>query len=122
MKFRAAKFWCLCVGGCVLSASAQEKAGEDKVQVTLPLAQAAVPEFSSRKMTLPECVALALEQNTEIRQAKDEVRRKEGISVEVRSALLPKVFATGNFEYQSKRLNGLLVNGGGLGGIDQQSV
>ncbi|NBS15039.1 MAG: hypothetical protein EBT57_09630, partial [Verrucomicrobia bacterium] len=83
----------------------------------MPPAQAAVPEFSSRKMTLAECVALALQQNTEIRQAKDEVRRKEGISVEVRSALLPKVFATGNFEYQSKRLNGLLVNGGGLGGI-----
>ncbi|NDA26637.1 MAG: hypothetical protein EBZ53_07035, partial [Verrucomicrobia bacterium] len=93
----------------------QEKNADDKAQVTLPPAQKAVPEFSSRKMTLAECVALALEQNTEIRQAKDEVRRKEGISVEVRSALLPKVFATGNFEYQSKRLNSLLVNGGAFG-------
>ena len=93
----------------------QEKEADEKAQLTLPPARQAVPEFSSRKMTLAECVALALEQNTEIRQAKDEVRRKEGISVEVRSALLPKVFATGNFEYQSKRLNSLLVNGGAFG-------
>jgi len=101
---------------CVLHASAQEKTkSEDKPQVTLPPAESAVPEFSSRKMTLAECVALALAQNTEIRQAKDEVRRKEGISVEVRSALLPKVYATGNFEYQSKTLNSLLVNGGAFG-------
>jgi len=117
VKFRVLRsFFLIWLGGSFLG-SAQEKKNEEKAQVTLPPAQATVPEFSSRKMTLAECVALALEQNTEIRQAKDEVRRKEGISVEVRSALLPKVFATGNFEYQSKRLNGLLVNGGGLGGI-----
>jgi len=53
-------------------------------------------------MTLAECVALALAQNTEIRQAKDEVRRKEGISVEVRSALLPKVFALGILSTKTK--------------------
>lgn len=118
MNSRALKSLLLIWIACVLHASAQEKTkNEDKPHVTLPPAEGAVPEFSSRKMTLAECVALALAQNTEIRQAKDEVRRKEGISVEVRSALLPKVFATGNFEYQSKGLNGLLVNGGGLGGI-----
>ncbi|NCW26980.1 MAG: TolC family protein [Verrucomicrobia bacterium] len=117
MKFPAVKGLLLFVGSFAWTALAQEKKADEKAQVTLPTAQEAVPEFSSRKMTLAECVALALQQNTEIRQAKDEVRRKEGISVEVRSALLPKVFATGNFEYQSKRLNGLLVNGGGLGGI-----
>ena len=117
MKFPAVKGLLLFVGSFAWTALAQEKKADEKAQVTLPTAQEAVPEFSSRKMTLAECVALALQQNTEIRQAKDEVRRKEGISVEVRSALLPKVFATGNFEYQSKRLNGLLVNGGDLGGL-----
>ena len=101
--------------GWALNAFGQEKKEAEKVEVTLPKAQEAVPEFSSRKMSLAECVALALRQNTEIRQAKDEVRRKEGVSVEVRSALLPKVFATGNYEYQSKRLNSLLVNGGAFG-------
>ena len=116
MNSRALKCLLLIWAACVLHASAQEKTkSEDKPQVTLPPAEGAVPEFSSRKMTLAECVALALAQNTEIRQAKDEVRRKEGISVEVRSALLPKVYATGNFEYQSKSLNSLLVNGGAFG-------
>jgi outer membrane protein TolC len=61
-------------------------------------------------LDLAQCVALALEQNTEIRQAQEEVKRKEGVSVEVRSALLPKVTAQGTYEYQSKELNGLLVN------------
>ena len=77
---------------------AQEKKAQKEVEVTLPLASAsAVPEFTSKRLDLAQCVALALEQNTEIRQAKEEVKRKEGVAVEVRSALLPKVTAAGNF-------------------------
>ena len=98
----------VCAGSCLWSQETKELP-----QVSLPKAEGSVPEFSSRKMSLAECVSLALQQNTEILQAKEEVRRKEGVSVEVRSALLPKVTAAGNFEYQSQRLNALLVNGGG---------
>ena len=72
----------------------------------------AVPEFASKKLDLAECVALALAQNTEILQAKEEVRRKEGISVEVRSALLPKITGQGTFQYQNNSLSGLLVQNG----------
>ena len=49
-------------------------------QVSLPPAGGSVPEFRSRKMDLAQCVALALEQNTEIRRAKEEVKRKEGVA------------------------------------------
>ncbi|NBS78708.1 TolC family protein [bacterium] len=99
----------LCCG--VLGARAEEK--KEAAEVTLPLAsKSAVPEFTSKRLNLAQCVALALEQNTEIRQAKEEVQRKEGVSVEVRSALLPKVTAQGTYEYQSKSLNALLVNAG----------
>ena len=110
MNYRAIRILCL-LGLVVLGARAEEK--KEAADVTLPLAsKSAVPEFSSKRLDLAQCVALALEQNTEIRQAQEEVKRKEGVSVEVRSALLPKVTAQGTYEYQSKELNGLLVNAG----------
>ncbi|NBR96533.1 MAG: hypothetical protein EBT48_02865, partial [Verrucomicrobia bacterium] len=110
MIYRAIKIFTLLALG-VCGVQAEEK--KEEVDVTLPLAsRSAVPEFSSKRLDLAQCVTLALEQNTEIRQAKEEVHRKEGVAVEVRSALLPKVTATGNFEYQAKELNGLLVNSG----------
>ena len=89
---------------------AQEK--PEKPQVTLPVAQLEVPEFSSKKLDLAQCVAMALEQNTEIRRAKEEVKRREGVAIEVRSELLPKVTAQGNFDYQNKSLSGFLVDSG----------
>ena len=89
---------------------AQEKL--DPPEVTLPSAGKVAPEFSSRKLDLAQCVALALEQNTEIRRAKEEVKRKEGVAIEVRSELLPKITAQGNFDYQNKSLSGFLVESG----------
>ena len=86
----------------------------EPVRLSLPSAEGAVPEFKSRKMDLAQCVALALEQNTEIRRAKEEVKRKEGVAIEVRAELLPKVTANGLFEYQNKSLSGVLVNSGFL--------
>ena len=89
---------------------AQEK--PEVAQVTLPAAEKSTPEFSSRKMDLAQCLALALEQNTEIRRAKEEVKRREGVAIQVRSELLPKVTAQGNFDYQNKSLSGFLVESG----------
>ena len=110
MNYRAIRILCF-FGLGVLGVRAEEK--KEVADVTLPLAsKSAVPEFSSKRLDLAQCVALALQQNTEIRQAQEEVKRKEGVSVEVRSALLPKVTAQGTYEYQSKELNGLLVNAG----------
>jgi outer membrane protein len=110
VNYLAIRILCL-LGLGVLGVLAEEK--KEAADVTLPLAtKSAVPEFSSKRLDLAQCVALALEQNTEIRQAKEEVKRKEGVSVEVRSALLPKVTAQGTYEYQSKELSGLLVNAG----------
>ena len=91
---------------------AQDKA--ESPQLALPSAEGAVPEFKSRKMDLAQCVALALEQNTEIRRAKEEVKRKEGVAIEVRAELLPKVTAAGLFDYQNKSLSGVLVTSGFL--------
>jgi outer membrane protein TolC len=93
-----------------VSGRAQEK--PEVAQVTLPAAEKSTPEFSSRKMDLAQCVALALEQNTEIRRAKEEVKRREGVAIQVRSELLPKVTAQGNFDYQNKSLSGFLVESG----------
>jgi len=87
---------------------------KESPQLSLPMAEGAVPEFKSRKLDLAQCVALALEQNTEIRRAKEEVKRKEGVAIEVRAQLLPKVTANGLFEYQNKSLSGVLVNSGFL--------
>ena len=110
MNYLAIRILCIISLGA-LGARAEEK--KELADVALPLAsKSAVPEFSSKRLDLAQCVALALEQNTEIRQAQEEVKRKEGVSVEVRSALLPKVTAQGTYEYQSKELNGLLVNAG----------
>ena len=98
------------LAAAVVSGHTQEK--PETAQVTLPAAEKGTPEFSSRKMDLAQCVALALEQNTEIRRAKEEVKRREGVAIEVRSELLPKVTAQGNFDYQNKSLSGFLVESG----------
>ncbi|MCX6935743.1 MAG: TolC family protein, partial [Verrucomicrobia bacterium] len=111
MNYPATRTAVFLLAWAIAGSIAQEKK-EESPQVTLPPAQSSVPEFSSKKLDLAQCVALALEQNTEIQQAKEEVRRKEGISVEVRSALLPKVTAQGTFEYQNNSLTGILVNNG----------
>ncbi|MFM8654404.1 MAG: TolC family protein, partial [Verrucomicrobiota bacterium] len=106
MNFRVLSAFVL-FAGFALAAWAQE--GPSNPEVTLPTKSSAVPEFRSKKLDLAECVALALEQNTEIRRAKEEVKRKEGVAIEVRSELLPKITAQGNFDYQNKSLSGFLV-------------
>ena len=58
MKFRVLKFVFL-LAAPFLSGQAQEK--PEAPQVTLPPAATSIPEFSSRKMDLAQCVALALE-------------------------------------------------------------
>jgi len=111
VNFRVLSSLVLCTG-VALAGWAQE--GAANPEVTLPAASSAVPEFRSKKLDLAQCVALALEQNTEIRRAKEEVKRKEGVAIEVRADLLPKVTAAGLFEYQSKSLSGVLVTSGFL--------
>lgn len=101
--------------GVILLASgfsvlAQEK--PDSPEVKLSSVKPASPDFQSKKLDLAQCVALALEQNTEIRRAKEEVKRKEGVAIEVRSELLPKITAQGNFDYQNNSLSGFLVDSG----------
>jgi outer membrane protein len=98
------------LSGVALAGWAQEEAPNP--EVTLPAKSSAVPEFRSKKLDLAQCVALALEQNTEIRRAKEEVKRKEGVAIEVRSELLPKITATGQFDYQNNSLSGFLVDNG----------
>ena len=109
MNCRGPEFLFLVLALC-LPAKAEERA--EAPQVSLPPAAAATPEFSSKKMDLAQCLALALEQNTEIRRAKEEVNRREGVAIEVRSELLPKITAQGNFDYQNKSLSGVLVESG----------
>ena len=109
MNFRVLSAFVL-LSGVALAGWAQEQAPNP--EVTLPAKSSAVPEFRSKKLDLAQCVALALEQNTEIRRAKEEVKRKEGVAIEVRSELLPKITAQGNFDYQNKSLSGFLVDSG----------
>ena len=90
MNFRVLSAFVL-LSGVALAGWAQEQAPNP--EVTLPAKSSAVPEFRSKKLDLAQCVALALEQNTEIRRAKEEVKRKEGVAIEVRSELLPKITA-----------------------------
>ena len=39
------------------------------------------------------------------------MKRKEGVAIEVRAELLPKITANGQFDYQNNSLSGLLING-----------
>lgn len=109
VNFRALNL-ALILLGSGLAGWAQET--KENGQVSLPSPESNVPEFKSRKLDLAQCVALALEQNTEIRRAKEEVKRREGVAIEVRAELLPKITAGGTFEYQNKSLAPFSVAGG----------
>ena len=57
------------------------------------------PEFAVPEgLDLPYSLGFALDNNFAIRQAKERIRQQEGIVLEVRSAQLPNVSATGGYQ------------------------
>jgi len=109
VNFRVLKLVLILLGPGVAGWAQENK---EISRVALPPTGSEVPEFKSRKLDLAQCVALALEQNTEIRRAKEEVKRREGVAIEVRAELLPKITAGGTFEYQNQNLAPFNVAGG----------
>jgi outer membrane protein TolC len=57
------------------------------------------PDFTvPERLDLPYALAYALDNNFAIRQAKERIRQQEGIVLEVRSAQIPNVGATGSYQ------------------------
>jgi len=59
----------------------------------------AIPE----SLKLQDCIDLALRQNPTILKAKEEIRRNQGVIVEVRAQAVPQVTATGSYEGISRQ-------------------
>jgi TolC family type I secretion outer membrane protein len=53
---------------------------------------------AAQSLTLQQCIDLALKQNTDILKAQQEIRRTHGVIVEARSAALPQVTASGQYQ------------------------
>ncbi|MGD1019668.1 MAG: TolC family protein [Verrucomicrobiia bacterium] len=59
----------------------------------------AIPET----LRLTDCIDLALRQNPTILKAREEIRRNQGVIVEVRAQAIPQVTATGSYEGISRQ-------------------
>ncbi len=55
----------------------------------------AIPET----LRLPDCIDLALRQNPTILKAREEIRRNQGVIVEVRAQAVPQVTASGSYQH-----------------------
>lgn len=58
----------------------------------------------TRNLSLDEAVHIALQQNPDILNAKEEIERTRGLVIEVRAQALPNLTATGVYSQQDKRL------------------
>ncbi len=56
------------------------------------------PVWPDRALTLADCLNLAETQNGELRAAKKDLEASEGVVIQTRAILLPKVQATGNLQ------------------------
>lgn len=63
-----------------------------------PAPQQAVPD----QLDLKTAIGYALENNFDIRQARERIRQQEGVVVEVRSKEIPNVGASGSYQYNDK--------------------
>jgi outer membrane protein TolC len=61
-------------------------------------AQAAVTNADPETLRLQDCLELALRQNPTILKAREEIRRSQGVVVEVRAQAIPQVTAAGSYE------------------------
>ncbi|HTS17856.1 MAG TPA: TolC family protein [Verrucomicrobiae bacterium] len=53
-------------------------------------------------LTLGDCIGLALRQNPTILKAREEIRRNQGLVVEVRAQAIPQVTASGSYQQVAK--------------------
>ena len=67
--------------------------------VETPTSRVEVAESTAaQSLTLQQCIDLTLKQNTDILKAQQEIRRTYGVIVEARSAALPQVTASGQYQ------------------------
>src|SRR6185295_5121661 len=64
------------------------------------------------KLNLEYALAYALDNNFAIRQAKERIRQQEGVILEVRSAQLPNVSASGDYHRNATEVSTNGRNGG----------
>jgi outer membrane protein TolC len=60
--------------------------------------RAASTNMAPESLKLQDCINLALEQNPAILKAKEEIRRNQGVVIEVRAQAIPQVTASGSYE------------------------
>lgn len=61
---------------------------------------AASTDWLERSLSLEECVNIALRQNSAIRKSQADIEATQGVIVQTRAIVVPKVRATGNFTAQ----------------------
>ncbi len=66
-------------------------------------ARAASTNATPESLRLQDCIDLALRQNPTILKAREEIRRNQGVVVEVRAQAVPQVTASGSYEGISRQ-------------------
>ena len=92
-KFFCAKYLSLALVCCVI-------AGNVVAQDTN--ADANLPTWLTRPLTLTDCLNIALEQNATILKAKNDLEASYGVVVQTRAVALPQLVATGQYKYTDR--------------------
>lgn len=80
-------------------------------------------KYGAARLTLDQAVAMALCQNPDILNAKQEIERLKGVVIEVRSQALPQVSLTADYQQQDRNLvEGQSSSASGLQRADTQAT
>lgn len=80
-------------------------AQESTLSTAAPTPPASAVAVTSGQIDLHTALSYALENNFDIRQAKERIRQQEGVVVEVRSAAIPNVGASGAYQYNDRAIS-----------------
>ncbi|HVM60217.1 MAG TPA: TolC family protein [Verrucomicrobiae bacterium] len=84
------------------------------VLATVQPAHAASTNAVPNTLRLPDCIDLALRQNPTVLKAREEIRRNQGVVVEVRAQAIPQLTASGSYEaIDSRAIDQFPFSGGG---------
>ena len=77
-------------------------ADTNTVPPTTTFPSAAGPMLPSRPLALAECLDIALQQNANVLKSKSDIEATQGVVVQTRAIALPKLQATGGYQYNDQ--------------------
>src|SRR5205814_7889612 len=80
-------------GALLLATLPLSAEGADRVQ--------GAPDWLTSPLSLPECMDLALKQNSAILKGKSDLEAAYGVVVQTRAIAIPKLRATGNYQFNN---------------------